>query len=273
MISGMTGYGSCEVGSKLFKAVVEIKTVNHRYLDLSFYLPTGFAEIEDKIRKLVQKSIVRGRVTISFKFIEKPQQTMVLNKITAQKYLSFSRQLQKDLKIKDALTLSDLIVLPGVVQAKETYLSVKAVEPFIIKGVAQSLRNVTLMRRKEGKSLVKDVGGQLRQMRVSVGKIKIRIKGILKNKKTTLLAEEFEAYQRGVDVNEEIKRLTHYIDQVKESISSTVSLGKNIDFIAQEMQRETNTIGSKVQDMDVSTAVISLKGKIEKIREQAQNIE
>ena len=129
------------------------------------------------------------------------------------------------------------------------------------------------MRQSEGKSLAADVSSQLKRMSMQIKKIRAKVRSILSEKKKKLTAEEFRAFQKSSDVNEEIIRLGHYIDEIFPLIRSKVPVGKKIDFIAQEMQRETNTIGAKLQDKVISSAVISLKSKIEKIREQSQNIE
>ena len=129
------------------------------------------------------------------------------------------------------------------------------------------------MRRSEGRSLAADVANQLKRMTLQTKKIQKKAKFILNEKKKKLTNEEFRSLQRSSDVNEEVTRLLHYIDEIKPLLKGKISVGKKIDFIAQEMQRETNTIGSKLQDKVVSNAVIALKSKIEKIREQAQNIE
>ena len=118
-----------------------------------------------------------------------------------------------------------------------------------------------------------DVGDKTKRMLLQVKKIRARAAIILKQKKKKLTVEEFKSFQKNIDIEEEITRLSHYIYEVKQLLKSLVPIGKKMDFIAQEMQRETNTIGSKLQDSAVSNAVIALKSKIEKIREQSQNIE
>ena len=273
MIKGMTGFGSAQLANGNVKAVVEIKSLNHRYFDINYYLPTGFASAEDKIRQMIQKKILRGRVTVSIKITQKPQQKVVINKQVVQQHLKNVQALRREFKVPNDVTVSDILKLPGVLDIKETMVEPKMIWTTLEKSIKRSLAGLVTMRAREGRSLAKDVRDKLTRMSVHINKIKARSKTILREKKKILTPEEFQSFQKSNDINEEISRLQHYVTEIKGLLRSTVSIGKKIDFIAQEMQRETNTIGSKLQDKVVSNAVIALKSKVEKIREQAQNIE
>ena len=273
MIKGMTGFGQAQVLSGKIKALIEIKSVNQRYLDVNYFLPVGFGSIENKIRRMIQREIHRGRVTVFMKIIKKEGQEVVLNKDIARKHLRNVARLKKEVGVKGELSLSDLVRLPGVLEAKETVLNPEALWPVLEKGFAKALGGLVNMRKSEGRSLALDVKDKLKRMLLQIKKIQIKARSILNEKKKKLTKEEFRSFQKSVDVNEEIIRLVHYIDEIAPLLKSKISVGKKIDFIAQEMQRETNTIGSKLQDKVVSNAVIALKSKIEKIREQSQNVE
>ncbi|MBU0468657.1 MAG: YicC family protein [Candidatus Omnitrophica bacterium] len=273
MIKGMTGFGSAQLAKGKNRATVEIKSVNHRYFDTSYYLPTGFASLENKIRQLLQKSIQRGRITLSVRITKKPDSEITLNKNIAKNYLNSAQVLQKTFNLDNDLKLSDLIRLPGVLETNEVFVKAESIWPELEKGIEVALNNLMVMRKKEGKSLSADVADKAKRMLAQVKTIRARAATILKQKKKTMTVEEFKSYQKNIDIEEEITRLSHYIYEVKSLLKSTVPVGKKMDFIAQEMQRETNTIGSKLQDSAVSNAVIALKSKIEKIREQSQNIE
>ncbi len=273
MIKGMTGFGSAQMVAGKIRGMIEIKSVNHRYLDLMFYLPIGFGSIEDRIRNLVEKNANRGRVTISVKITDKPQHKLSFNREAVTQYLTYARSLKKEFHLENDLTLSDLIKLPGVVESQEVLVNPEKIWPVFEKSLTRAIMSMDRMRRREGLSLAKDTGSVLKRMLKRINEIGIREKAVLKQKKKELSNEEFSNFQKGVDVNEEISRLKHYIEEFKNLLKSTVSVGKKLDFVAQEMQRETNTIGSKFQDKIVSNCVISLKSKIEKLREQAQNIE
>lgn len=273
MIKGMTGFGAAQMSSGEIKGSVEIKSVNHRYLDLAFYLPSGFAAMENEIRQLLSKTISRGRVTVSFKITNKPEAKISLNKNVVKQYLAYAKILKKEFHLDNNLKLSDLIKLPGVVDARESFVSPEDIRLSVEKAVQRAVNSMETMRKREGVALAKDIKENLKRMSLQAKKIENRTKEILNEKKKGLSLEEFSSYQKGVDINEELARLSHYIEEFKSLVKSNVSVGKKMDFVGQEMQRETNTIGSKVQDKIVSNCVISIKSKIEKLREQAQNVE
>jgi len=273
MIRGMTGFGSTQLSRGRVKATIEIKSLNHRYLDLNFYLPIGFGGIEQKVRQVIQRNFERGRVTFSLKITEKPEQSVVLNKDALRTHLRHAGIIRKEFKLKNNLTLADVVKLPGVLGTNEVAIQPDTLWPEIKKGLDKALKSLKAMRLSEGGSLAADISDKLRRMSAQLKRVKARSKIILREKQKHMTSDEFKTFQKGCDVNEETARLQHYIDEIKELIKSKIAVGKKIDFMAQEMQRETNTIGAKLQDGVVSNAVIALKSKIEKIREQAQNIE
>jgi len=273
MITGMTGFGAGEVSVGKVKGNVEVKTVNHRYLDVAFYLPVGFSSLEDKIQKILAGKIKRGRVTVSVKITERPQTSITLNQEAVKRYLEFARSLGEKHRIKNDITVADIMRLPGVVEAKEVFVQAGDIWPVLERSLQKAVAGVVVMRRREGKALCADINDQLKRMLLQMGTIKARINTLLKESKGTMSSEEFSSYQKSNDINEEISRLSHYIDEAKALLRQAEGSGKKLDFIAQEMQRETNTIGSKVQDKVVAAAVIAIKSKVEKIREQSNNVE
>ncbi len=273
MITGMTGFGAGEFSLGKVKGLVEIKSVNHRYLDVAFYLPSGFSSMEERIQKAFSKDIRRGRVTVSIKITEKPSMNITLNRDVIKRYMDFSKSLGKDFGVKNDMSVADLMRLPGVVDAKEVFVEAQQVWPTVEKALSRAIMSLIAMRKREGKALFLDISGQLKRMADQIGVIKARSTMILKEKKTILTNEEFASFQKSNDVNEELARLAHYINEARVLLKVSDGAGKKMDFIAQEMQRETNTIGSKVQDKQVAAAVISLKSMVEKIREQANNVE
>jgi len=273
MITGMTGFGAGEVTFGKIKGIVEIKTVNHRYLDLAFYLPVGFSSLEDKIQKIVASHMKRGRVTVSVKITERPQTNIILNQDAVKRYLDFAKSLGEKHHIKNDITVADIMRLPGVVEAKEVFVQAADLWPILEKSLNKAVAGVVVMRRREGKALSADINDQLKCMLQQISLIKNRTNSLLKEAKAKMTSEEFSSYQKSNDINEELSRLAHYIDEAKMLLKQADGAGKKLDFIAQEMQRETNTIGSKVQDKEVSAAVIAIKSKVEKIREQSNNVE
>ena len=273
MIKGMTGFGSAEVRKNSARFTVEIKTVNHRYFDVTYYLPTGFSCLEEKIRGILRKDLRRGRITLSVRIMQQPKKTIVLDKEAVQTHLKYIRSLCREFQLTNDMTVSGLIHLPGVLSTQDVFVKPKELWPVLETGIKRALRMVIQMRTREGRSIRMDIQDQLKRMDTQVKVIEKRLSNLKKQKVSILSKDEFSSYQKSVDVNEEVARLKHYFQEIKKYLGAKDPVGKRIDFIAQEMQRETNTIGSKVQDTEISNAVIALKSKVEKIREQAQNIE
>jgi uncharacterized protein (TIGR00255 family) len=273
MITGMTGFGAGEITFGKVKGVVEIKSVNHRYLDVAFYLPVGFSSLEDKIQKIVASKMKRGRVTVSVKITDRPHTNIILNQEAVKRYLDFAKSLGEKHHIKNDITVADIMRLPGVAEAKEVFVQAGELWPVLERSLQKAVAGVVVMRRREGKALGADINDQLKRMLQQISLIKSRTSALLKDTKSRMTSDEFSSYQKSNDIHEELARLAHYIDEAKMLLRQAEGSGKKLDFIAQEMQRETNTIGSKVQDKEVAAAVIAIKSKVEKIREQSNNVE
>ncbi len=273
MINGMTGFGASDLTFGKIRGTVEIKSVNHRYLDIVYYLPSGFISYEDKIQKRIGRYIKRGRLTVSVRIIDKPEMMITLNRFAVKRYMDFAKNLTKNLHLKNDLSTADLLKLPGVVEVKEVFVGAAQIWPLVEKALDKALASVVAMRKREGRSLATDINEQLNRMTMRIRQIKARVNDILKEKRTTFKGEEFLSFQKSNDINEEMARLLHHINEAKALLKTMEGGGKKLDFIAQEMQREINTIGSKVQDKEISANVIAMKSKVEKIREQANNVE
>lgn len=273
MIKGMTGFGCVQISVGKIKMNLEARSLNHRYYDIACYLPSGFSSVEEKIRQMFQRYITRGRVTVSIKIIQKPSPEIVFNKDVVRKYLKSAAILEKECGLKNELSFSDAVSLPGVFKSREFFVKAEDLWPQLERGIKKTLQSLVSMRKREGRSLAMDISDKLKRMLSHVNKIQARAQNILKEKKALLTADEIISFQKSADINEEISRLRHYISELKALLRTASSVGKKIDFIAQEMQRETNTIGSKIMDKMITDSVIILKSKIEKIREQSQNIE
>jgi uncharacterized protein (TIGR00255 family) len=273
MIRGMTGFGNIAFMAGGIRVMLELKSQNHRYLDLVCYLPVGFGAVEEKMRAIISKEIQRGRIVLSLKILDKPVPEISFQKEVAREYLRYAKTLKKDFGLTGNFQLSDLIRLPGVVETKESVVDGENLWPQIEKALNKTLKSLITMRKREGKALYIDTSIVLKDMHQQINRIKTRSKDILQEKSKIMTPEEFASFQKAQDINEEVTRLSHYIEEFQLLLRTAASVGKKLDFIGQEMQRETNTIGAKVQDHVVSNAVITLKSKIEKLREQAQNIE
>jgi uncharacterized protein (TIGR00255 family) len=207
------------------------------------------------------------------KIVKKQEPRLSFNKSVVRDYLRREKEIKKEFGLQGDLTLSDLIRLPGVVEVHDVEPQAGSLCPAIERGTAKAVNLLIVMRLREGKSIVKDMENQMSRMSLGINTIRAKEKEILAHQKQKITTEEFESFQKGIDINEELSRLSHHIDEVRRLFKQKEAVGKRIDFIAQEMQREANTIGSKLQDKVVSSAVIALKSSIEKLREQAQNIE
>ncbi len=273
MIKGMTGFGYAEFSVGQIRGTIEIKSVNHRYLDISYYLPPGYASVEQKIRELLSKHLERGRITVVIKLMSRRRHEVFFNKDVVKDYLKQAKILKNLYGIRGDLNLADIIQMPGVVDTKETLLSSEEMWNAIEKDISKALVSLLRMREREGKTLSKEIQSLLKRMLLQTKKIEARTKKIINEKKKLLPNDEFASFQKSSDIQEEITRLNHHTGEFRLLLSTDEAVGKKLDFIAQEMQRETNTMGSKLPDNIVSHAVITLKSKIEKIREQSQNIE
>lgn len=273
MIRGMTGFGVAQFSYGKIKGTIEVKSVNHRFFDLAFYLPVGFGVVEGKIRDVLSKSLIRGRVTVSLKIQERPGQQAVFNEDLIHEYLKHAKSIEKKYRLTNNLTLADLIRMPGVVDVRDVVVDPATLWTAIERALKLAVKSLEVMRAREGKSLVVDISDKLKKMTNRLKAIEKRSLEILRNRQKNLKPEEFSSFQKSIDVNEEIARFHHYIEEMRLLLKDGKQAGKKLDFIAQEMQRETNTLGSKLQDDLVTNAVIALKSKIEKIREQANNIE
>ncbi len=161
MIKGMTGYGSAPLLNKGLKGFIEVKSLNGRYLDLTCYMPVGYASLEDKIRQLCQKYLERGRVTVSLKITQKKKDEIVLNRDVVKAYIHHARLLAREFRLKNDLSLSDIMKLPGAFELKETSLSVDELWPAIEAGLKKALVSLDKMRMREGQSLKKDIAEKL----------------------------------------------------------------------------------------------------------------
>jgi len=150
MIKGMTGYGNAKINTAELKGVVEVKTLNSRYLDVSYYLPIGYGSLEDKIRKFCLKYMERGRLTVSFKITQRRAEEVRLNKGAIESYLKYAKQLKRQYKLENDLTLSDLFRLQGVFETKENLISPEKMWPLLEKCLKQAIKDLLTMRKSEG---------------------------------------------------------------------------------------------------------------------------
>lgn len=292
MIKSMTGYGagSAGLGNKTF--TVEIKAVNSRYSDFSIKMPRVYTFLEDPLRKAASARINRGKVDIYVNVESSGEDDSVVkvNTALAQEYLGALRSLSSDLEIASNATAETFLRIPDVFTVDKAPEDEELIRETVIKALAQALDGFDAMRIAEGEKLVCDLKEHLafianatqevekRSPQIVTeyrARIEERMRDILGSASydETRLLTEVAIFADKVNVNEETVRLRSHVAQFTQMLEDGGSVGRKIDFLIQEMNREINTIGSKSNDLDVARIVIDVKAEIEKLREQIQNVE
>lgn len=272
MIRGMTGFGQAQRQVLGGRFSLEIKSLNHKFLDLVFHLPPGFSMFEEKIKKQIQKKLKRGRIVVALAFNVAPRQKVVLNHSLARDYFNTLQILHKELGLTEPIKLSDVVSLSGIVEIQHSQIS-SDLWPKLSSAVAEALENLVKMRQAEGASIYNDVAGKLKLLQEELSLIPRRAKIIIAQKSKTLSSEELPVFLKSADINEEISRLKYHLNNFRNKLKKESVSGKELDFISQELQREINTVGAKLPDTQITSSVIKVKDLIEKIREQLQNVE
>ncbi len=286
----MTGYGRADYNENGLNLTVEIKTVNNRNLDLNCKMPRMFLALEDGIRKLVQSEIKRGRVDLFITFSDMREQTanLEVDVAKAKAYYNAGKLIAESLNLDNDLTVSQLMKAPEVIVDK-IVTDATEFENIVNETVKNALDNLNKMRGIEGDKLVADLLSRMdyiEELREKItqraplvadeykNKLKARIEEYLADVKydETRLLNEVAFYTDRVNIDEELTRLKSHIGQFRKIVSQNES-GKKLDFLMQEFNRETNTICSKSNDIDVTGYALALKNEIEKVREQVQNLE
>ena len=274
MISSMTGFGSYEAEvDSIGRISVELRCTNHKFAESVFHLPEGMISVEDKLKKEIENRIRRGRVYCAINIKGQAAQGIFVNRKLLKSYLHELNGIKREFKIDDGLSLDSLIRLPGILSLKENKPMGVHIWEKIKPIFLQALANLLKARQKEGRalaSLLKNRGDLLKNDLVF---IKRRFAVVVKNKVNKMQAEDRLAFLKGADISEEIDRLYFHIRNFQAKIVKGQSVGKELDFITQEMQREANTLAAKSFDLIISGRAVQMKSQIEKIREQVQNIE
>lgn len=288
----MTGYGMALLKSENYMTKVEVKSVNSRYLELNLRVPKDFMAIEDKIRQIIKSKLKRGKVDLylSYDVTSPDLQELSLNKDLAKAYYRDMEDLRKMLEIDEKITLRDIVLLEGVLKKSSTNETDKELLSQVLKTVEEAVENLDEMRKVEGENLKIDLENKIVNVEDLVGEIKtLAPKVIEENEKKFTeniyerlkeedldlprLTTELAIMADKLSIDEEITRLTSHISQFNGIIKDKDSVGRKLDFLLQEFNREANTIGSKTTSSEILKLVVSLKSEIEKIREQIQNIE
>ena len=293
MIKSMTGFGRCEISEEQRKFTVEMKSVNHRYLDINIRMPKKLNFFETAIRNLLKQSIQRGKIDIfiSYEDLSESQVSLKYNEALAGEYLTYLKRIEEKFSLDNDIRVSTLSRYPEVLTMEEHAVDEEELWQGLKKVLDGAVQRFVETRILEGERLKEDIVGKLDNMLELVGYIEERSPKIiaeyrekLENKVRELLADtqieegriaaEVVIFADKICTDEEIVRLKSHVIHMKETLLSDENgIGRKLDFIAQEMNREANTILSKANDLEVSNAGIDLKTEIEKVREQIQNIE
>ncbi|MFH0763373.1 MAG: YicC/YloC family endoribonuclease [Candidatus Omnitrophota bacterium] len=275
MIKSMTGFGAREAEAAPFgKIRIELRSSNHKFLETVFHMPSGYLSLEGRIKKEIERKIKRGRVTCAINIIGSRPSKVFINKALLRDYLWQLNQIREKFQIEGEVGIDTLVHLPGILSLEEDSISVLNIWPRLKPLLAGALDELSNARSKEGKATQGFLKSRAESLKLSLAAVKARFKKAIKEKlKNIDKAEERSAFLKGADISEEIERLDYHTRNFKSRLSKSGLVGKELDFIAQEMQREANTLGAKTFDLLISGRIVQIKSQIEKIREQVQNIE
>lgn len=291
-MKSMTGYGMALVKSENYMTKVEVKSVNSRYLELNLRVPKDFMSIEDKIRQEVKSKLKRGKVDLYLSYdVQNPDlQELSINKDLAKAYYRDMEDLRNILEIEEKITLKDIVLLEGVLKKSSTNETDKELLNQVLQTVRVAVENLDEMRIAEGENLKEDLKTKVVNIEEIVEEIKLLSPKVIEENEKKLTENIYERLKEEdldlprlttelaimadkLSIDEEITRLTSHISQFNDIIKDTDSVGRKIDFLLQEFNREANTIGSKTTSSEILKLVVNLKSEIEKLREQIQNIE
>lgn len=292
MISSMTGFGRVEESNELCHISAEIKSVNHRYLDLNIKMPKRFNAFEAQIRNEVRKYIQRGKVDLFIAYEPYDMNELLLNynKNMAAQYLEYARRIEEEFGVENDIKASILLNFPEVVSMREAEADLDRLKPLLFSVINRGCAEFAEARKIEGERLKEDMLVKLKNIKKNISIIQEKSPEAVDNYKKTLKSKieelinskiydesriltETAIYADKVCIDEEIVRLKSHVEAVSKELAFGGAVGRKLDFIAQEMNREANTILSKTPDVAISETAVELKTDIEKLREQIQNIE
>lgn len=292
MARSMTGFGRAQAETEKMTVSVELKSVNHRYFELYSRVPRTYGFLEEKIKSYLQGRIARGKVEciVSIEALDTDDVVVKVNHSLAKAYLSALNELSETYEIRNDVSATSLTRYGEVFSVHKEETDEEAVWEVVKTALESAVDNFIAMREREGVKLREDICGRAdtildmvsfvekrspQTVREHNEKIKQRMRDLLgdANVDEQRLLTEAAIYADKVAVDEETVRLRSHIDQLKSMFDDTVAVGRKMDFLVQEINREANTIGSKASDIDITRTVVDIKAEIEKIREQVQNIE
>ncbi|QAT63413.1 YicC family protein [Acidilutibacter cellobiosedens] len=293
MIKSMTGFGRGESSDGIHSFTVEIKTLNHRYNDIVIKMPKHIGYLEERVKKIIKKYIIRGRVEvyINLEYINETNVDINVDIPLAKSYKSALERVAEELNIEEKITLDNIVSIPEIIKIQRKEEDEEVIWNCLKPAVEDAVDYIMNMRIKEGEELKKDVLLKINNFKEIIKSIEKKAPFIvneykegLRKRVSELLGDEFNLDEEKLmnevvffadksNINEEIVRLYSHINQFESSLELNESVGRKLDFLIQEMNREINTIGSKVNDIEVNSCVVEAKSELEKIREQVQNFE
>lgn len=292
MIKSMTGFGRSIYENEGREYLIEIKSVNNRFSDVNIKMPRSLNYLEEKLKKEILKSVSRGKVDVYITFNNNSDRgkSIKLNTEIAKVYIDELKKLSKEVEIIDNINIIDISKFPDVLNIRMEEDSEEIIEKELMIALDEAIKSFIDMREKEGNKIKQDLENRVKVIsekieqisNISSGlveeyivKLETRIKELLKTDVVdqTRLAQEVVIYSDKCSVEEEITRLKSHMSQFLNLINENIAIGKKLDFLIQEMNRETNTIGSKANNLEITNLVVDIKTELENIREQVQNIE
>ncbi len=292
MLRSMTGFGAGDLTTAAGRYTVEARSLNHRFLEVVVRLPRDLSSLEDRIRALVQRRILRGRVEIAIirENYGKRARTVKIDVDLAKTFTSALHDLKQALELPGVADLSMLVGLPDLIKVEEQKEDLEASWPPISEGVGQALERLVAMREAEGAQLARDLGERLERLSQRVEEIERRAPLVVKDYAGRLkrrigelvgtipvdegrVATEVAMFADRCDIAEEVTRFRSHLAQIRQTLDGEGAIGRTLEFIVQELGREANTMGSKANDLEIARAVIAIKGELESLREQIQNVE
>lgn len=292
MIKSMTGFGQAVRGHSPFRWAVEIRSWNHRFFECSTRLPNLVSGLDEKIRDLIHQHIKRGKITIAVSLKSKQAETngLILDERKIDSYIRAMRRIQKKYRLKDPINVSALLSVPSLFTIDHKEYTIEHYWSGLRIVIEKAIKQLVHAKAKEGSALTSDLKKRVGFIIHALDRIESVSKNLaslhhnrLRERVLELtrevpldsgrLEQEVALIAERSDITEELVRTRHHLDFLKKSIAGSGEVGKKLDFIAQEIHREVNTIASKSQNSDIAEEVIRIKSELEKIREQVQNIE
>lgn len=290
----MTGYGRATAENTLCSITIEMKSINNRYLDIYVRMPRQIMRLEEKVKDMIKQEIQRGKLDVFVTLILKDgvDKKLTLNRRLAEEYITIAREVENQFSLSGGIRTMDLLKFPDVIAVAENEFDEQEILELLNTATRQAVSEMVEMRKKEGQALSKDISARCKILSENIlhiesfadtleeeyqeklmEKMTVLLQKMSQNIDEQRIIQEAAILADRSSITEEIIRFKSHIAQLFDSLEKSEPIGRKLDFIIQEMNREVNTIGSKSDKIDILDKVVMLKSELEKIREQVQNIE